>query len=68
MALRDFETRTWPAVGVVLAVIAVELGRAGLDTDDYPLTVGIGVLGLLTNVGVAFLAGVVGHLLRERFA
>ncbi|QCC47419.1 putative sulfate/molybdate transporter [Halobellus limi] len=45
-------------LGVVLAVIAVELGRAGLDTDDLPLTVGIGVLGVLTNVGVAFVVGV----------
>jgi MFS superfamily sulfate permease-like transporter len=55
-------------LGVVLAVIAVELARAGLATDDYPLAVGIGVLGVLTNVGVAFLVGVVGHLLREWLA
>nr|WP_305882847.1 putative sulfate/molybdate transporter [Halobellus rarus] len=45
-------------LGVVLAVIAVELGRAGLDTADLPLTVGIGILGVLTNVGAAFVVGV----------
>jgi len=53
-------------LGVVLAVIAVELGRAGLETDDLALTVGVGVLGVLTNVGVAFVAGVVVARLRTR--
>ncbi|WP_311171709.1 putative sulfate/molybdate transporter [Halobellus ordinarius] len=55
-------------LGVVLAVIAAELGRAGLDTDDLPLAVGIGVLGLLSNVGVAFVVGIGVYQLRERFA
>ncbi|MEF8799642.1 MAG: putative sulfate/molybdate transporter [Halolamina sp.] len=53
-------------LGVVLALVAAELGRAGLDTTHLPTTVAIGVLGLLTNVGVAFLAGTVGYLLLER--
>ena len=55
-------------LGVVLAVIAVELGRAGLETNDLPLTVGIGVLGVLTNVGVAFVAGIVAQRVRLWFA
>ncbi len=50
-------------LGVVLALVAVELGRAGLDTDCLPLTLAVGVLGLLTNVGLAFVAGTVGYLL-----
>ncbi|RLM88071.1 sulfate transporter [Halobellus sp. Atlit-38R] len=54
-------------LGVVLAVIAVELGRAGLETDSLSLTVGIGVLGVVTNVGVAFVVGVAAYLLRKRF-
>ncbi len=54
-------------LGVILVLIALELGRAGLDTDHLPLTVGIGVVGLVTNVGVAFLGGALGYLLLERF-
>ena len=53
-------------LGVVLGVIALELCRAGLDTDDLPLAAGVGVLGLLTNVGVAFVVGVCVHQLRRR--
>jgi len=52
-------------LGVVLALVAVELVRAGLETDDLPLTIGIGLLGLATNVGVAFLAGVVVDRIRS---
>ncbi|MFA1611336.1 putative sulfate/molybdate transporter [Halobellus rubicundus] len=55
-------------LGVVLAVIAVELGRAGLDTDDLPITVGVGLLGVATNVGIAFVVGVVAARLRRRVA
>ena len=54
-------------LGVILAVIATELCRAGLDTDDRVLTAGIGVLGLVTNVGIAFVVGIGAHLLRTRF-
>ncbi|WP_227376177.1 putative sulfate/molybdate transporter [Haladaptatus halobius] len=53
-------------LGVVLVLVAVELGRAGLDTDDPLLAVGIGVFGLLTNVGVAFVAGVGAWWLRNK--
>ena len=53
-------------LGVILGVIAIELCRAGLDADDRLLVAGIGVLGLLTNVGVAFVVGIGLHQLRER--
>ncbi|UPW00019.1 putative sulfate/molybdate transporter [Halorussus gelatinilyticus] len=46
------------ALGVVLALVAVELGKASLDTDSLALTAGVGVLGVATNVGAAFVAGV----------
>lgn len=48
-------------LGVVLGLVALELGRAGLDTDDPLLTGAIGVVALLANVGVAFVVGVVGY-------
>jgi len=51
-------------LGVILGVVAVELCRTGLDTADLPLAVGVGVLGLVANVGVAFLVGVAVHQLR----
>ena len=55
-------------LGVILAVIAIELCRAGLDTDDRTLAIGIGILGVVTNVGIAFVVGIVAHLLRTRFS
>lgn len=54
-------------LGVVLALIAVELGRAGLKSDQLAVTIGVGVIGLVTNVGVAFVLGAVGYLLLQRF-
>lgn len=47
------------ALGVLLVVVAVELGRAAMVTDDRLITVGVGVLGVAVNVGVAFVAGAV---------
>ncbi|NEU56869.1 putative sulfate/molybdate transporter [Halorussus sp. MSC15.2] len=46
------------ALGVVLALVAVELGKASLTTDTLALTVGVGVLGAATNVGLAFVVGI----------
>ncbi|WP_137287028.1 putative sulfate/molybdate transporter [Halorussus salinisoli] len=54
------------ALGVVLALVAVELGRASLDTDSLGLTVGVGVLGLATNVGLAFVAGIAASVALKR--
>ena len=45
-------------LGVLLALVAVELGRSALRTDRLWLTVAVGLCGLLANVGVAFVAGV----------
>jgi len=53
-------------LGVVLVVVALQLARSGLDTGHYPLTVAIGLLGLVTNVGVAFVAGVLGYAVLNR--
>jgi MFS superfamily sulfate permease-like transporter len=50
-------------LGVLLALVAVELGRSALRTDRLWLTVAVGLCGLLTNVGVAFVAGVAASLL-----
>jgi hypothetical protein len=54
-----------PMLGVVLCLIALELGRAGLDTDHLPLTLGIEVLGVLINIGIAFVGGALVYLLLE---
>ena len=48
-------------LGVVLALVALELGRSGLDTEDPWLTGAVGVTALLVNVGVAFGVGIVGY-------
>jgi len=54
-------------LGVILAVIAAEFGKTSLErAETYPLVIGVGVLGLLTNLGVAFLVGIVGYHLLER--
>jgi len=50
---------------IVLGLIAIELGRAGLDTDHLPLTLGIGLFGVATNIGIAFVVGALGYLLLE---
>lgn len=46
-------------LGVLLVVVAVQLGANATETTSLPLTVAVGVTGLLVNVGVAFVAGVV---------
>lgn len=46
-------------LGVILVVIAVQLGTTGLrETDRRLLVVGIGVVGLVVNLAVAFAIGV----------
>lgn len=52
-----------PMLGVVLVLVAAQLGRTSLDrAEAYPLVVGIGVLGVVVNLGVAFVAGILLHL------
>ena len=53
-------------LGVVLALVAVELGQSALGTDHLPTTVAVGAVGPLTNVGVAFVAGIVWWTAREK--
>ncbi|MBX0322201.1 putative sulfate/molybdate transporter [Halomicroarcula sp. F13] len=49
-------------LGVILALVAVQLGRTGLGEAESTLpVVAIGALGVLTNLGVAFVVGVVGY-------
>ncbi|NHN58478.1 MULTISPECIES: putative sulfate/molybdate transporter [Halorussus] len=55
------------ALGIVLALVSVELGRASLDTDSPALTAGVGVLGVATNVGLAFVAGIAASAVVARF-
>ncbi len=53
-------------LGVLLAAVALELGRTSLDSETRWLTVAVGVLGAATNVGVAFLVGAVVSAVHER--
>lgn len=55
-----------PMLGVILALVALQLGRTSLDTDHVPFVAAIGLLGLLTNVGLAFVVGVLLYAVRER--
>lgn len=55
-------------LGVVLGVVALELGRSAFGTDHLPTTLAVGALGLLTNVGVAFVVGVGWWVVRDRFS
>ncbi|GAB3420190.1 hypothetical protein GCM10027435_22430 [Haloparvum alkalitolerans] len=45
------------ALGVLLVLVGADLSRTALSGDDRLATVGVGLLGALTNVGVAFVAG-----------
>ncbi|WP_101294125.1 putative sulfate/molybdate transporter [Halegenticoccus soli] len=54
-------------LGVLLGIVALQLGRSAARTKSPALTVGIGVVGFLSNVGAAFALGVAASwLLRRR--
>jgi len=53
-------------LGALLVVVAAQLGQVALAARS-PLAVGIGLLGLLTNVGLAFAVGVVANHASERW-
>ncbi|WP_049930660.1 putative sulfate/molybdate transporter [Halorubrum ezzemoulense] len=53
-------------LGALLAVVAVSLARNVTDSGNRALSVGIGLLALATNLGVAFLVGIAIHLAWER--
>ncbi len=55
-------------LGVLLAIIALSLTKSVFKSSNLALSVGIGVLTLLTNLGIAFIIGIVGHLLLTRYA
>ncbi|MFT4922528.1 MAG: MFS superfamily sulfate permease-like transporter [Haloarculaceae archaeon] len=56
-------------LGVILVLIALQLGRTSLEqAEEYPLVIGIGGLGLTVNLGVAFVAGVAAHLFFRHYA
>lgn len=53
-------------LGVLLVIVSVSLGTAVRRSSNLALSVGIGLLAMLTNLGIAFLAGIVVHLALER--
>ncbi|WP_255195135.1 putative sulfate/molybdate transporter [Halorarius litoreus] len=53
-------------LGVLLLAVAWQLATVALDSRDRPLVVGMALLAVATNVGVAFVAGVVGHAALRR--
>ncbi len=54
------------ALGVLLAIVAYDLARTALASDDRLLTVGVGVLGLVANIGAAFVIGAVAGWVRRK--
>ena len=55
-------------LGVILILIALQLGRTSIvQTDTVWLAVGIGVLGLLINLGLAFIIGIAIWLALDRW-
>ncbi|WP_224448513.1 putative sulfate/molybdate transporter [Haloprofundus salilacus] len=54
-------------LGVLLVLVAVQLGRSAIRTESLVLTVGVGVVGVATNVGVAFVVGAAAWLLATKF-
>jgi len=54
-------------LGVILVLIALQLGWTGVSkTDDLAVVAAIGVLGVLVNLGLAFVLGVLVQQLRAR--
>ncbi|MFW6449041.1 MAG: sulfate transporter, partial [Halobacteriota archaeon] len=53
-------------LGVLLAVVAISLALHVRESDHLALSVAIGLLALVVNLGVAFVAGVVAHQLLAR--
>lgn len=53
-------------LGVVLVLVALQLGKTASNSDDLVLTVTVGVVGVLVDVGVAFVLGTVLALVLDR--
>ena len=51
-------------LGVILALVAFELGRTSLqEATALPFVIAVGVVGVVINLGVAFVGGAVAYLL-----
>ena len=55
-------------ITVLPVVVAVHLGRRGLDAERRSLVVAVGLVGALWNVGAAFLLGVAAEAALRRVA
>lgn len=53
-------------LGVVLALVALELARSSLRSDSVGIVVAVGLTGLVVDAGVAFLLGIAGYWALER--
>ncbi len=53
--------------GALLVFVALELGRHGIKTDSYPLTITIAIICLLINIAIAFIVGLIIAYLLIRF-
>lgn len=54
-------------LGVVLSLVGLQLGRTSIQrAEAYPLVVGIGVLGVIVDLGAAFVVGVLSSLALRR--
>ncbi|OUJ18432.1 Sulfate permease, MFS superfamily transporter [Methanonatronarchaeum thermophilum] len=49
-------------LGVLLLIIAFTLGKNILKSTDYKIPILIGALTILTNLGIAFIIGIITHL------
>lgn len=56
-------------LGVILIFIGLQLGRTSLQQSRaYPLVIGIGLLGVVANLGVAFLIGILFYQFHQHTA
>ncbi|SNR40898.1 putative sulfate/molybdate transporter [Halorubrum vacuolatum] len=55
-------------LGVLLAIVSVSLASHVRNSSNLWLSVGVGLLSLITNLGLAFVLGVLVHLALERGA
>ena len=53
-------------LGVLLAIVAIALGKAAVKSTNIALSVVIGITAILANLALAFLLGVLVHLLLTR--
>ncbi|MFC7214688.1 hypothetical protein ACFQO4_11445 [Saliphagus sp. GCM10025334] len=51
-----------------LVVVAVTLGSSVRQSEHLPPSIGIGFLALATNIGLAFVVGIVVHLAYRRIS